>query len=235
MDSFSINQPNTGINYQIKDSDNNKEYLNGIKESDKSVGILPSLETECPIDCNDILKRGLTINRYFDFVEDYYKSGTLPFQARQVSNLEIEKSITQKYPQYSKKQFVDVKHRSLDVWNLVGNGEDYPDHYESGVLVRPGCGHLWKDEGLGCLHSEKHRDNKIFVKLIVNTCMRPQCPICYEKWASREAFRIDERFRRVPKLLDCRTRKAEDRTPWGVPGHWVVAVPELEASLMDTR
>jgi len=71
------------------------------------------------------------------------------------------------------------------------------------------------------------------IKLIVNSCMRPQCPVCYEKWAGREAYRIEERFRRVPKLAGEDPRKAESRTQWGVPIHLVISVPEAEAGLMD--
>lgn len=161
--------------------------------------------------------------------------GILPSGARQASPYSsYEKSIHSKYPQYAIHQYVDVKKRSLVVWNLVGNGEYYPDVYgEDGILLRAGCGHLWKDEGLGCLNVGAHHDHQALIKLIVNSCMRPQCPVCYEKWAAREAFRIDERFRRVPKLRGERREDAESRTPWGVPIHVVVSVPELEAPLMD--
>lgn len=190
---------------------------------------------EFPLDAGDLLLAGYSCTQILDMQEDYYSKGILP-SARQVSpNNSIEKSIhvfSSKYPQYQVKQYVDVKHRNLNVWNLVGNGESYPTVIKDGEF-RAGCGYLYKDEGLGCLSVDNHTDHKAIVKLIVNSCMRPQCPICYEKWAGREAFRIEARFKRVPKLSGEDPSIAESRTNWGVPIHVVISIPGIEAYLMD--
>ena len=191
--------------------------------------------SQVPFDVQVLLDQGYKASQVLDFIDDYYSRGILPPGVGQVSpGSTYEKSIHPKYPQYAVHQYVDVKRRPLWVWNLVGNGEYYPDVYGAGgILLRAGCGHLYKDEGLGCLNVGAHHDHKAIVKLIVNSCMRPQCPVCYEKWAAREAYRVDERFRRVPKLKDERRNKAESRTSWGVPIHVVISVPEEEAHLMD--
>lgn len=158
--------------------------------------------------------------------------GILPLSPSTPSN-SIEKSTIAKYAQYSVRTYVDVKRRRPDVWNLVGNGEAYPTIYgEGGEVVREGCGFLYKDEGKGCLNVDKHADGLARVKLISYKCMRPQCPIDYEFWAAREAWRISERFRRVPKLSG-EPDTAEGRTKLGVPIHVVVSVPEVDAELMD--
>jgi len=177
----------------------------------------------------------LSVTKILDVWDYYWRTGILPSSPSMGSSpvSYIEKSI---HINYAEKRFVDVKRRSLNVWNLVGNGGAYVSVYGlDGELLRAGCGHLWKDEGLGCLHVEDHADGKALVKLIANSCMRPQCPVCYEKWAGREALRIDERFRRVPKLPDNRRSRAEDYTAWGVPIHVIVSVPEVDADLMDVR
>lgn len=162
--------------------------------------------------------------------------GILPPEARQVSPSNVlEKSIELKYgkyAQYKVKQVVDVKRRDRWLWNLVGNGDYYPNVYQGGMLVRPGCGWLHKNEGMGCLNVDKHAEGMAKVKLISNKCMRPQCPICYEFWAAREAGRIEDRFRRVPKLSG-EVFNAEGRTKMGVPIHVVISVPEKDAGMMD--
>jgi hypothetical protein len=195
----------------------------------------PGLEdSEVPFSLEDLMAEGYTASQCLDFVDAYYSRGILP-HGRQVSpDSSIEKSIHSKYPQYAVHEYVDVKRRDPWLWNLVGNGEAYSSIYgPDGELTRAGCGWLYKDEGLGCLNVDAHKDHMAIVKLIVNSCMRPQCPVCYEKWAAREAYRIDERFRRVPKLSGERRGLAESRTPWGVPIHVVISVPEFEAPLMD--
>ena len=164
--------------------------------------------------------------------------GIPPRYARQVSGerSSIEKSIeleSGKYANYSVKQYVDVKRRDLFAWNLVGNGDSYPTTYNAdGSVNRAGCGFMYKDEGLGCLNSEGHDSNMGYVKLITHKCMRPQCPTDYEYWAAREASRIEDKFRRVPKLIG-QPETAEGRTQIGVPIHLVISVPEKDAYLMD--
>lgn len=166
---------------------------------------------------------------------DPSRSGILPPSAKYSSN-SIEKSNEAKhgkYAQYSTKTYVDVKRRDPHVWNLVGNGEAYSTIYnEDGSVQREGCGFLYKDEGLGCLNVTQHEGGYARVKLISYKCMRPQCPIDYEFWCAREAWRISERFRRVPKLKN-EPDTAEGRTKMGVPIHLVVSVPECDAELMD--
>ena len=171
------------------------------------------------------------------YLSELRTRGILPSSARQVSlNKVKEKSIhlsVDKYhPQYANKQFVDVYNRNTWVWNLVSHGESYPTIFEDGQLKRAGCGYMFKGEGLGCLNVDKHQGQGVLVKLLGHKCMRPQCPLCYEFWAAREAYRISEKFRRVPKLsgeMDC----AEGKTKMGKPIHIVVSVPEAEAYLMD--
>jgi len=79
-------------------------------------------------------------------------------------------------------------------WGLPGHGEAYYN-----------CGHL---KNKGCLNVEGHKQNlvdgtaaagKVFVRRYRRTCMRAQCPICYESWAGREAGKIEYRLRASPK------------------------------------
>jgi len=79
----------------------------------------------------------------------------------------------------------------IDGWGLPGHGEAKWD-----------CGHFFT---IGCLETADHTQTrldgvdvtgKIFIKRNVIKCGRPSCPICYESWASREAHRIDRRFKK---------------------------------------
>lgn len=77
----------------------------------------------------------------------------------------------------------------------VGNW-GLPSH---GVVKSDDCGQFWKE---GCLNVEEHVQSKfdidvvgkIYVKVKKKSCGRPQCPKCYESWASREAHRIEYRI-----------------------------------------
>lgn len=194
--------------------------------------ILPSLDDSRLYEYTEwMAESGASVNSILDVIDYWHVNGILPSSAPSIPESRIEKSI---HSNYEIHQIVDVKRRSKWVFNLVGNGDSYATKYDKdGRLVRAGCGFLYKDEGLGCLHAESHEDGKALVKLIAHTCMRPQCPVCYEKWAAREAYRINDRFKRVPKLPGTRTSEAEDRTVWGVPIHLMISVPELDAWLMD--
>jgi hypothetical protein len=78
-------------------------------------------------------------------------------------------------------------------WALPGHGEPYSD-----------CG-SWRSKG--CLNVEEHRQQgmledmagKVFVKRYRRTCMRAECPTCYESWAGKEAGKIEYRLRAAPK------------------------------------
>jgi hypothetical protein len=77
----------------------------------------------------------------------------------------------------------------IDGWNLPGRGEAYAD-----------CGHKLV---FGCLDVESHSQaridgvdvvGKVFVKLKKRSCLRAQCPVCYEKWAAKEAHKMTYRL-----------------------------------------
>jgi hypothetical protein len=78
-------------------------------------------------------------------------------------------------------------------WILPGHGEAYSD-----------CG-SWRSKG--CLNVEEHNQQgicedmagKVFVKRYRRTCMRAECPTCYESWAGKEAGKIQYRLRASPK------------------------------------
>ena len=73
-------------------------------------------------------------------------------------------------------------------WALPGHGEAYSD-----------CG-SWRSKG--CLNVEEHNQQgifedmvgKVFVKRYRRTCMRAECPTCYESWAGKEAGKIEYRL-----------------------------------------
>jgi len=69
-------------------------------------------------------------------------------------------------------------------WELPGHGHSYFD-----------CGKLLI---FGCLNVEEHNQEglfesmhgKAYVQMKKRTCARAECPICYEKWAGKEAEKI---------------------------------------------
>ena len=78
----------------------------------------------------------------------------------------------------------------LGDWSLPGHGFAYSDCGEFGFR--------------GCLNVEAHRNaridgvdvvGKVYVKGYRRSCGRAECPICYEKWGSKEAHRIEHRFK----------------------------------------
>ncbi|GAI23222.1 unnamed protein product, partial [marine sediment metagenome] len=86
---------------------------------------------------------------------------------------------------------------------------------------------LWYDEGRGCLRVQDHLDGRIYVRLVGATCFRAMCPVCYQKWAAREAGYIEDKFKRLSR------NNAEASVPGlGRPIHVVIGVPEADAHLM---
>ena len=77
---------------------------------------------------------------------------------------------------------------SYNGWQRVGHGIALGD---CGKTLVFGCLNV-EDHTQACLDREVVR--KVFVRLKRHSCMRPECPICYEKWAGREAHRIDYRL-----------------------------------------
>lgn len=81
-------------------------------------------------------------------------------------------------------------------WALPGQGDPYID-----------CG-SWRSKG--CLNVEGHNQalidghdavGKVFVRRYRRSCLRAECPTCYEGWAGREAGRIEHRLDGAGKLL----------------------------------
>ncbi|MBA7670305.1 hypothetical protein ES703_78450 [subsurface metagenome] len=132
---------------------------------------------------------------------------------------------TKKSIQYSVRHYVDVKVCKPFKWGLTGNGSSYEL-----------CGHMWYDEGKGCLEVKNHPDRNVYVRLIAGTCFRFECPVCYRKACAREAGRISERFERIPKAQGSRDQSAEASVPGlGRPIHLIVSIPEDESHLVDGK
>jgi hypothetical protein len=74
-------------------------------------------------------------------------------------------------------------------WALPGHGEPYYD-----------CG-SWRKRG--CLNVDGHVENglfenmsgKVYIELYKRSCVRAECPTCYEAWAGKEAHKIEHRLR----------------------------------------
>lgn len=66
-------------------------------------------------------------------------------------------------------------------WGLPGQGEAYAD-----------CGSA---RFKGCLNVGEHESGLALVKMYRRTCMRAECPICYESWAGKQAKRIEHRLK----------------------------------------
>jgi hypothetical protein len=99
----------------------------------------------------------------------------------------------------SLKGILPLAKSSFDVlgigWSLPGHGEPYAD-----------CG-SWRKRG--CLEVENHVDNglfenmvgKVYVEMYRRSCVRAQCPICYEDWAGKEAKKIEHRLGAVGRSM----------------------------------
>jgi hypothetical protein len=74
-------------------------------------------------------------------------------------------------------------------FQLPGHGKQYDD-----------CGD-WRYRG--CLHLEDHIQEElgesiagqVYVEWYHRSCYRPECPVCYEKWAALEASKIEHRLK----------------------------------------
>jgi len=144
--------------------------------------------------------------------------GILPARGQSIAPYRVTKRSIAPFfePNYSVRLYVDVKAWRPLGWNLPSNGVAYE-----------ACGHIWFDEGQGCLNVENHPEGKIYVRLVAGTCFRAACPICYQKWAAREAGQIEEKFKRLSR------NNAEAAVPgYGRPVHAVISVPEIDAFLM---
>ncbi|GAH44882.1 unnamed protein product, partial [marine sediment metagenome] len=146
------------------------------------------------------------------------QEGILPTNGQSVPEAVVvtKRSIAQNY---SVRLYVDVKAWSVFRWNLPSNGVAYEL-----------CGHIWHDEGRGCLRVEEHRGRagKIYVRRVAATCFRAQCPICYQKWAAREAGQIEDKFKRIS-----RNNAEAEVQGLGRPIHVVISVPEVDAHLIN--
>ena len=153
---------------------------------------------------------------FYEVLEAHLKQkGILPTRGRSIPEalLVAKKSIN---PNYSIRLYVDVKAWRPLGWNLPSNGMAYEL-----------CGHVWYDEGRGCLRAQDHPEGKIYVRLVAATCFRAMCPVCYQKWAAREAGHIEDKFKRLSR------NNAEAKVPGlGRPIHVVIGVPEADAHLM---
>ncbi|GAH94842.1 unnamed protein product, partial [marine sediment metagenome] len=142
--------------------------------------------------------------------------GILPTGERSIPEplRSTKRSIT---PNYSVRLYVDVKAWRPLGWNLPSNGVAYDL-----------CGHIWYDEGRGCLRVQDHLDGRIYVRLVGATCFRAMCPVCYQKWAAREAGAIEDKFKRLSR------NNAEASVPGlGRPIHLMIGVPQADAHLMN--
>jgi hypothetical protein len=87
---------------------------------------------------------------------------------------------------------------SFGAWSdfqLPGHGKSYGD-----------CG-SWRYRG--CLNVEEHVNDglferiagKAYVEFYRRSCQRAECPVCYEKWAGKEAGKIEWRLQQVGRRM----------------------------------
>lgn len=117
--------------------------------------------------------------------------------ANKEQNLQDKQLILSKIDSVGRKQKQEMafepRQKKLDFggllgWSLPGHGEPYHDCGETLVF--------------GCLDVEAHSQacldkdviGKVFLDLRKRACLRAICPICYEKWAGKEAHKIEYRL-----------------------------------------
>jgi len=84
-----------------------------------------------------------------------------------------------------------------EFWKLPGHG-----------VQKATCGQVAKVLACpGPVHHDK--------KLIFHTCDDPECPVCYERWSSREGKRASERIKQAQKLYHYKPIR-----------HWIVSPPQ---------
>ncbi|MBA7670309.1 hypothetical protein ES703_78454 [subsurface metagenome] len=145
----------------------------------------------------------------------HVQEGILPSSGQSIpdSLLGYKKSIPLSYAQ---KVYYNVKNRSDIAWKIPSNGASYDL-----------CGHIWWDEGKGCLNVKGHENGKVYIRFVSATCFRAECPVCYQKWAAREAGNIEDKFKRLSR------NNAEAPVPGlSRPIHVVISVPEKDAHLL---
>ena len=112
------------------------------------------------------------------FREDMKPSGILPIAKS--TTFEIEKD------RFKRPQIEIIERVNF---TLPGHGDSYSD-----------CGDFrWK----GCLNVEGHNQQgleedhagKVFIKKYRRSCLRAECPVCYDGWASREGKKIEHRLK----------------------------------------
>ena len=84
-----------------------------------------------------------------------------------------------------------------EFWQLPGHG-----------IQKASCGQVAKV--LACA-GPAHHDKK----LIFHTCDDPECPVCFERWSSREAKHASERLKQAQKLYHYKPVR-----------HWIVSPPQ---------
>jgi hypothetical protein len=104
---------------------------------------------------------------------------------------------------------VGSKWATFGTQQIVGNGS----------IANEKCGTF--STHLGCLRGDLHEGAKLngedcsgkgFFRVVLNSCHRPQCPICYESWAGREAHKIESRLLEAEKQ-------------YGLVEHFIASVP----------
>jgi hypothetical protein len=125
---------------------------------------------------------------------------------------------------------------------------DVSDEFDEPVVGSPNVGGRWATFGLnqvvgngsvtnekcgtfsthfGCLRGDLHEGVKLngeecsgkgFFRVVLNSCHKPSCPICYESWGGREAHRIEGRLLEVSKQ-------------YGLVEHFVASVPPERGDL----
>lgn len=98
-----------------------------------------------------------------------------------------------------------------------------------GDVTSDTCG-KWNHKTFGCLNVEGHgvafgRDGqlmnhsgKVYVHPVVMSCNKPSCPVCYRRWAEKQARRIEARLLEASRI-------------YGVVQHIVVSPPRWEWEL----
>ena len=80
---------------------------------------------------------------------------------------------------------------------------------------------------VGCLREDLHRlitldgvnhAGKVFIRRVYHSCDRPECPVCFRRWAIKQADRVEQQFK--PFYVK-----------FGSPEHIIVSCPVSDYSL----
>lgn len=134
----------------------------------------------------------------------------------------FEQSTKQEWRVYSGETFEkDYQEFVNESWGICGGFE----LVGKGNITSNKCGTFLGF--YGCLRVDLHDKvtldgqnfkDKAYIKKRFHSCDRPECPICYVSWASREAFAIDYRLKDASKNL-------------GLIEHFIVSTPRDEYGL----